>query len=104
MNKPDNSQECYSLGYEMSDIFTEIAVSGDDSDGIKVIIGCDNDDEFYDKSGKSGRVKISLYRDDPFMEYAIDLEDILVFAKTYCNGIYERIHRDVVPMEEKEHN
>lgn len=101
-NKP-NSQECAYYGRKLSDIRCDnIRTSAK-----YVVIGSDRDDEIYfGEALKAGeemlqeRVELSvLYDTDEGDErnIEIDLEDILVFARRYCNGIYERIARDVNP-------
>lgn len=87
MKKP-NSQECAYGGYKLSNLDTGIdVVASTEIDTLS--IGSEEDDTFYDGSGKSGRVKLYVGTQLDIVE--IDLEDILTFARKYCAGIYDRI-------------
>lgn len=87
MGKKTNSDECIAGGYKLSCLVTEIGCS---ENVQQVSIGCDDDDTFYDGAGKSGRVEIEIEMTDGQLA-SIDLEDVLRFARSYCNGIYERV-------------
>jgi hypothetical protein len=102
MRKP-NSQECAYFGRKLSsivcdDIYRHV--------GWDLCIGSDQDDEIYFppvlKSNEvmlKERVMISVESDSgAFCE--IDLEDVLRFARLYCNGIYERVLTEVNPYKE----
>ena len=94
-----NSNECLYNGRKFSNIVANIKASEYID---QVCIGADNDDTFDSiakKSQKEGRIKIGLEINIPNKEIwpEIDLEDILVFARKYCNGIYERILEEVEP-------
>ncbi len=101
--KKHNSQECAYLGYKLSCIDTGVEVK----DGY-LNIGCDDDDTFYKRGGKpenTGRVTVSVntMQNRPMNDLCevyessvqFDLEDLLVFAKKYCTGIYERVNKEV---------
>ena len=97
-----NSNECAYNGRKMSNVITNIKAS---SYVDQVCIGCDDDDEFDSlkpTSNKEGRVKIGLEINIPGHEIwpEIDLEDVLVFARKHCNGIFERVYRDVRGLRE----
>lgn len=90
---PNNIQECAYGGYKLSDIITDIDKS---DDIVEVYIGCEEDDSHLKIDDNIGRVKINLELKDGSFSY-IDLEDVLIFARQYCNGIYERVWNDVMP-------
>ena len=105
-NRKANSNECVYNGRELSDTITDIKAS---EYVDQVCIGADNDDEFdclSDKSEKEGRIKIGLEINilDNEIWPEIDLEDVLVFARKYCNGIYERILKEVEPYKHNKTN
>lgn len=83
-----NSHECAYGGYKLSNIDPKIEASSW-SELDLLSIGTNEDDTYYANSGKSGRVKIEVN------DCALDLEDVLVFARKYCNGIYVRVMREV---------
>lgn len=90
----DNSQECRYFGYKLSSLVTCIGAS---ENVHNISIGCADDDEFYSKKissteevpEKTGRVQIEIETNHDIV--FIDLEDVLRFARRYCNGIYHRI-------------
>lgn len=87
MKKP-NSQECAYSGYKLSSITPNIdVIASTEIDTLS--IGSDDDDTFYENSGKSGRVKLYVGTQLDIVE--IDLEDVLIFERKYCTGIYDRI-------------
>lgn len=103
MNNKPNSQECIFYGRKLSNILC------DDINVEKgyVSIGSENDDEIYfgecledNKEMIKGRVLITVMDDDCCC-IDIDLEDILKFARKNCNGIYERVMKEVVPYNTK---
>ena len=98
-DRPPNSNECSFNSRKMSNIVAKVKCSPFID---QVCIGADDDDEFNclsEKSKKAGRIKIGLEINTSVAECwpELDLEDILIFAKTYCNGIYERISKEVEP-------
>ena len=94
-----NSNECVYNGRKLSNTIANVKASAHVD---QVCIGCNNDDEFdclVPTSGKEGRVKIGLEINTPGREDwpEIDLEDVLVFSRKYCNGIFERILKEIEP-------
>lgn len=89
-----NSQECLYRGYKLSNIEANIETNG----MIQVCVGCYDDDTFYSNNCKCGRVKVTIESENEY--YEIDLEDILVFARQHCNGIYERVLHSIKPCSE----
>lgn len=95
-SRPSNSQECAYGGYKLANIIPEIETrTSTPVEGLS--IGCDEDDTFYAGSGKQGRVEIEVTTGLDVV--ALDLEDVLVFARKYCSGIYERVLREVEPQK-----
>jgi hypothetical protein len=93
MGKRNNSQECVYGGYKLSCLNFEATCS----DNVAAVsAGCDEDDTFYYGAGKAGRVLLFVELSDGQMA-EIDLEDVLGFARRYCNGVYERVLREVTP-------
>ena len=95
-----NSNECRYNGRKLSNIVSNIKASAYID---QICIGADNDDSFdaiAENSQEEGRIKIGLEINIPGKEIwpEIDLEDVLVFARKYCNGIYERIRAEVKPL------
>lgn len=101
--RKSNSNECIYNGRKLSNVVANIKASHNVD---QVCIGADDDDEFdalVEKSPKEGRIKIGLecatVLPGEMLWPEIDLEDILRFARKYCNGIYERILEEVEPYE-----
>jgi hypothetical protein len=94
--RPSNSQECAYGGYKLSAIEPEIEIRA--STEVDVLsAGCEDDDTFYEDAGKSGRVQLQV--GTALDTVSIDLEDVLVFARKYCSGIYERVLREIEPQK-----
>lgn len=95
--RPPNTQECIYFGRKLSSLDTDI-----ESNAHSVCIGSPNDEAIYfgdclEPGEDLSRERVTIYAEVDDVEVKLDLEDILVFAKKYCNGIFER-----VAMEAKE--
>ena len=97
-----NSNECVHNGRKLSNTVAQVKAS---ERVVQVCIGADDDDQFdalVEKSPKEGRVKIGLEIEGRKDWFEIDLEDVLRFAKKYCNGIYERVRDEEKELTTKE--
>jgi len=95
--KKHNSLECVYGGYKLSSFNVDIDVKAS-TEIDTLCIGSDDDDSFYENSGKSGRIKLYVGTQLDIVE--IDLEDILVFARKNCAGIYKRVFEEVEETKE----
>lgn len=89
-----NSNECVHNGRKLSNTVAQVKAS---ERIVQVCIGADDDDQFdalVENSPKEGRVKIGLEIAGGEDWFEIDLEDILRFARKYCNGVYERVRNE----------
>lgn len=103
--KPHNSHECYAFAYKLSNVDTGINAYCNGAVIEQITIGCERDDEFYNVNGKpelTDRVMLDVDIDLGEIigaAVSLDLEDILVFARKHCNGVYERVMREHEPDE-----
>ena len=83
-----NSSECFSGGFKMSDIDNSVRTCSG-----YVVIGGEADDNV-----KEYRVEV-VHVDDGMQGHyvTLDLEDILVFAGTFCRPLVERVLQETSP-------
>lgn len=89
--KPPNSHECAYGGYKLSSICLHDV--GHSENILSLWVGSEEDDTFYEGSGKRGRVELSIELHDSTI-VDIDLEELLRFVKKNCAGIYERVGKE----------
>lgn len=92
-----NSQECKYHGRKLSSLICDIREL--DTQYIEtnvnhLCIGSDSDDEIYDFDGLNMvKERVKIYLTNEGIE--IDLEDVLRFSANHCNGIYERVRKEL---------
>ena len=85
-NKKPNSKGSIYKGYKLSIIGLEDNVEHQEN-CIQILIGCDDDDEFYNKEDE-GRLKVYIETDKPNVMTSFDLEDFIKEVKSMCPQLF----------------
>ena len=85
-NKKPNSKGSIYNAYKLSNIGLEDKVEHQDN-CIQILIGCDDDDQFYSDKDE-GRLKVHIETDDPNAMTSFDLEDFLEEVKRMCPQLF----------------
>jgi len=84
--KKSNSKGSIYNAYKLSCIGLEDNVEHQDN-CIQILIGCDDDDNFYNKEDE-GRLKVYIETDNPNAMTSFDLEDFINEVKSMCPQLF----------------
>lgn len=85
-DKNPNSKGSIYNAYKLSNIGLEDKVEHQDN-CIQILVGCDDDNEFYEKEDK-GRLKVYIETENPNTMTSFDLEDFIKEVKTMCPHLF----------------